>query len=336
MGGPLSSRTTDDALRRLLDEGRVRAAAIDADHARLWEALASATEGGKRFRPALLTATHDALGGISTFAALEVGAAVELLHTAFVIHDDVIDGDHVRRGRPNVSGTFRALALGDGAGASEADGYGRTAGDPGRRPRPHDGDPRGRHVRRPGRRGAPAARPLRRRPAHDRGGRARRRTPHPRPGAGLAGRERGDGGQQDGRLLLRAAPAGRCRARRRRRGHRRPSGRGRSGAGDRLPARGRPDRRLRRLLARPGRARPATCARASRRRSWSTRDPPASGSRSAATSVATSPTRSWPRSVACSPRPVPAASSRSSPRRSSPPPDRSSTGSGSRSTSSTP
>jgi len=123
----LSSRTTDDALRRLLDEGRVRAAAIDADHARLWEALAAATEGGKRFRPALLTATHDALGGDSTFAALEVGAAVELLHTAFVIHDDVIDGDHVRRGRPNVSGTFRAQALGDGAGASEADGYGCTA-----------------------------------------------------------------------------------------------------------------------------------------------------------------------------------------------------------------
>ena len=123
----MSSRTTDDALRRLLEEGRVRAAAIDADHARLWDALASATEGGKRFRPALLTATHDALGGNCAFAALEVGAAVELLHTAFVIHDDVIDGDHTRRGRPNVSGTFRAHVLGDGASADEADDYGRTA-----------------------------------------------------------------------------------------------------------------------------------------------------------------------------------------------------------------
>lgn len=123
----MSSRTSDDALRRILDEGRVRAVAIDADHARLWEALASATEGGKRFRPALLTAAHDALGGASTFAALEVGAAVELLHTAFVIHDDVIDGDHTRRGRPNVSGTFRAQALGDGSTASAADNYGRTA-----------------------------------------------------------------------------------------------------------------------------------------------------------------------------------------------------------------
>ena len=55
--------TTDEALRRLLDDGRARAAATDPEHARLWEALAAATEGGKRFRPALVTAAHDALGG---------------------------------------------------------------------------------------------------------------------------------------------------------------------------------------------------------------------------------------------------------------------------------
>jgi geranylgeranyl diphosphate synthase type II len=118
---------TDEALARILDEGRRRAAAVDAHHALLWEALAAATEGGKRFRPALLVATHDALGGDSPGAAAEVGAAVELLHTAFVIHDDVIDDDHVRRGRPNVSGTFRALAGVDGATPDVAAGYGLTA-----------------------------------------------------------------------------------------------------------------------------------------------------------------------------------------------------------------
>ena len=123
----MSARTADEALRRLLDEGRGRAAAIDPDHARLWEALASATEGGKRFRPALLQSTHEALGGDLAAAAVEVGAALELLHTAFVIHDDVIDGDHVRRGRLNVSGTFRSQALADGADEADADSYGRTA-----------------------------------------------------------------------------------------------------------------------------------------------------------------------------------------------------------------
>nr|ANY57954.1 polyprenyl synthase [uncultured bacterium] len=120
--------TTDDALRRLLDDGRTRAATIDPEHARLWEALAAATEGGKRFRPALVTAAHDALGGTRSHAAVQVGAAVELLHTAFVIHDDVIDGDELRRGRLNVSGTYHAYALASGAASDEAGGFGRTAG----------------------------------------------------------------------------------------------------------------------------------------------------------------------------------------------------------------
>ena len=120
--------TTDDALRQLLDEGRTRAAATDSEHARLWDALAAATEGGKRFRPGLVTAAHDALGGTCSAASATVGAAVELLHTAFVIHDDVIDGDHLRRGRLNVSGTFDAHALAFGAAPEAAGDFGRTAG----------------------------------------------------------------------------------------------------------------------------------------------------------------------------------------------------------------
>jgi geranylgeranyl diphosphate synthase type II len=125
---PVTPLTTDEALRRLLDEGRARAVATDPEHARLWEALAAATEGGKRFRPALVTAAHDALGGAQPTAAAEVGAAVELLHTAFVVHDDVIDGDDLRRGRLNVSGTFHAHALAAGAAPEEARDFGRTAG----------------------------------------------------------------------------------------------------------------------------------------------------------------------------------------------------------------
>ncbi len=117
----------DLALARMLDTGRARAQLTDPEHARLWDALAAATEGGKRFRPALLVATHDALGGSQPAAAAEVGAAVELLHTAFVIHDDVIDGDHLRRGRLNVSGVFRDGALAAGADSDEAIVYGRTA-----------------------------------------------------------------------------------------------------------------------------------------------------------------------------------------------------------------
>jgi geranylgeranyl diphosphate synthase type II len=123
----MTSTGTDAALRRLLEDGRARSVAIDPHHAALWDALCAATEGGKRFRPALVTSTHDALGGGVPGPAAEVGAAVELLHTALVIHDDVIDGDHVRRGRPNVSGTFAARARAEGAGHEAAEAYGRTA-----------------------------------------------------------------------------------------------------------------------------------------------------------------------------------------------------------------
>jgi geranylgeranyl diphosphate synthase type II len=123
----VTARTTDEALQRLLDAGQARAAAAGPEHARLWEALTAATEGGKRFRPALVTSTHAALGGTSAAAAVDVGAAVEMLHTAFVIHDDVIDGDDMRRGRLNVSGTFHVHALAAGGAPQGASDLGRAA-----------------------------------------------------------------------------------------------------------------------------------------------------------------------------------------------------------------
>lgn len=124
----MTASSPDEALSRLLAEGQARAALNGPEHARLWESLTVAASGGKRFRPALVVAVHNALGGTCPEAASQVGASVELLHTAFVIHDDVIDGDRLRRGRLNVSGTFQADARRSGATASDADGYGRTAG----------------------------------------------------------------------------------------------------------------------------------------------------------------------------------------------------------------
>ena len=118
----------DLVLDRVLAEGFDRASATGPGQVALWAALGDATRGGKRFRPALVLAAYDALGGSDHEAAAHLGAAVELLHTAFVVHDDVIDGDDVRRGRPNVSGTFTARARDEGAGASEAAHLGLTAG----------------------------------------------------------------------------------------------------------------------------------------------------------------------------------------------------------------
>lgn len=124
----MSAPTPDAALARLLQEGQARATATDPAQARLWSAICDAADGGKRFRPALVMAAHRALGGNRPEVAADVAAAVELLHTAFVIHDDVIDGDDVRRGRLNVSGTYAAQAVADGASTDDAAGLGRAAG----------------------------------------------------------------------------------------------------------------------------------------------------------------------------------------------------------------
>ena len=123
----MTPSVTDEALQLLLEEGRKKASGISPDHVHLWSALADAAAGGKRLRPAFVMATHDALGGRLAPAAASVGAAMELLHTALVIHDDVIDQDYVRRGRPNVSGAFRDRALAAGASADAAVSYARTA-----------------------------------------------------------------------------------------------------------------------------------------------------------------------------------------------------------------
>ena len=92
--------------------------------ATLAAALREASEGGKRFRPALVAAAHHGLGGGREEAVPAVGAAIELLHTAFVVHDDVIDGDATRRGRPTVPARFRSEALEAGADEVSAHTYG--------------------------------------------------------------------------------------------------------------------------------------------------------------------------------------------------------------------
>lgn len=99
------------------------------DHDRdLWHAIREQAEGGKRFRPKLLLSMYDALGGTDSGVANAVADAVELLHTAFVMQDDVIDGDEVRRGRPNVMGSFAARAREAGADEHRAGRYGAAAG----------------------------------------------------------------------------------------------------------------------------------------------------------------------------------------------------------------
>src|SRR5438128_3040579 len=55
--------------------------------------------GGKRMRPSLCLWATAACGG-EPEAALAVATAIELLHNFTLVHDDIQDGDVLRRGRP--------------------------------------------------------------------------------------------------------------------------------------------------------------------------------------------------------------------------------------------
>ncbi len=58
--------------------------------------------GGKRLRPVLTLAVADAMSPGSSWRALPFGCGLELVHNFTLIHDDLMDGDSVRRGRPTL------------------------------------------------------------------------------------------------------------------------------------------------------------------------------------------------------------------------------------------
>lgn len=84
-------------------------------------ATATVVAGGKRLRPLLVVLAAEAAGGpLDTDAGEEAlvraAVAVELVHSATLVHDDVIDGAQLRRGRPTVvatAGRETAIATGD-------------------------------------------------------------------------------------------------------------------------------------------------------------------------------------------------------------------------------
>jgi geranylgeranyl pyrophosphate synthase len=74
---------------------------------------ATLAAGGKRLRPLLVLLCAGAGGGEE---AVRAAAAIELVHMATLVHDDVLDSAPLRRGQPTVAATAgrdRALAVGD-------------------------------------------------------------------------------------------------------------------------------------------------------------------------------------------------------------------------------
>ncbi len=64
---------------------------------------------GKMIRGALVSFGNEMLGGRNVQQALQVGAAMELFQAAFLIHDDIMDQDLYRRGKPSLHAQYREL-----------------------------------------------------------------------------------------------------------------------------------------------------------------------------------------------------------------------------------
>ena len=92
---------------------------------------------GKRIRPALALWACESLGGDPAWA-LPAAVAVELIHNFTLIHDDIQDGDQLRRHRPTVWtlwGAEQGINAGDGMFANAMSGLLAPGPRPGRRMR---------------------------------------------------------------------------------------------------------------------------------------------------------------------------------------------------------
>ena len=102
------TKEVEEAIRFLIDEERVPELKGPMTY------LVSA--GGKRIRPALCVLACEAVGGKREDAVFPA-AAIELIHNFSLVHDDIMDNDDLRRGKPTthkVYGIAFAINGGDG------------------------------------------------------------------------------------------------------------------------------------------------------------------------------------------------------------------------------
>lgn len=110
----------ESVLTEFFASAEQRAGRMGPAYQRLWHALEDSTRGGKRLRPRLVMTAFDGLAGTNITGAATIAAAFEMLHTALIIHDDVIDHDTERRGAANIAGTYRDQALSAGFTAADS------------------------------------------------------------------------------------------------------------------------------------------------------------------------------------------------------------------------
>lgn len=133
-GLPATADRTEDVLAEVeqrigsfFDAALVRAAQHPPRYRELWQELRASAAGGKRLRPRLVVSASLHLGDAPREPVVDLATAVELLHTAFLLHDDIIDGDIRRRGALNPVGAFAAAARKAGLAEPASQRWGQSA-----------------------------------------------------------------------------------------------------------------------------------------------------------------------------------------------------------------
>jgi octaprenyl-diphosphate synthase len=110
LGGAAASELSEllpVLVRDLADVDWRMSQVLGSTYAHLTEAARYACSmGGKRVRPLLMAVADRALGATDTRPIVSLAAAFQLIHTATLVHDDVIDHAETRRGRPSMPRAF--------------------------------------------------------------------------------------------------------------------------------------------------------------------------------------------------------------------------------------
>jgi geranylgeranyl diphosphate synthase type I len=125
-GAAAMQAAVDRALEEVVAEHSQVLAAISPDLADLIGAASDATAGGKRLRPVFCYWAHRVCGGSADDPLVGVATSLELLHAAALVHDDIIDGAELRRGRPSSHRQFGLLAQ-EWRRAEDTGGFGVAA-----------------------------------------------------------------------------------------------------------------------------------------------------------------------------------------------------------------
>jgi len=103
-----AKQLVDDYIKSYFKYRSTEAMELGPSYVRLWQSLEKLVlAGGKRLRPFMLLATYQAYSTEGSLNdVLPAAVAHELIHSAMLIHDDIIDRDSVRYGVKNISGQY--------------------------------------------------------------------------------------------------------------------------------------------------------------------------------------------------------------------------------------